>query len=366
MGQVLKREFALFYISAFSLRANSPFDAQRERPLIQCYPHFSEKNLLCNLQVPRRFLPETPRVALQSLGTWNLRYCALVYKLVMLYNSSMHSEMAAAIRAAAERAGKGGSLLITLDATRRIAAETGVLSLEVEKAALESGVVPIRYQRNIGTVGMEGQLKLLRSCVGVCGLGGLGGFIVESLVRIGVGHLVLVDGDVFEENNLNRQNFCFEADLGRPKTEVTAERAAAINSSLLIEAHHRFVGSDDIPEVFEQADLAVDALDTVSSRLALEEGCARLGIPMVHGAIAGDSGQVMTILPGDPGLGALYSSGDDRGVETLEGNPPTTPALVASLQAKEAVKIICGGELLRNGFLLVDTAANLYQFIPLK
>jgi molybdopterin/thiamine biosynthesis adenylyltransferase len=278
----------------------------------------------------------------------------------------MHDELAAAIRSASEPPGKGEYPLIALETIKRISTERGLASLEIEKAALESGIVPIRYQLNIGTVGMEGQLALLRSCVGICGLGGLGGYIVESLARYGIGHLILVDGDEFEENNLNRQVFCSEADLGRPKAEVAAERAAAVNSSLLIEGHHRFVGQDDIPEIFAHADLVVDALDNVSSRLVLEEGCARLSIPMIHGAIAGDSGQVMTIFPGDPGLKAIYSSGDDRGVETLEGNPPVTPAIVASLQAREVVKVICGGELLRNGFLLVDTAANLYQFIPLK
>ncbi len=278
----------------------------------------------------------------------------------------MHDELAAAIRLASEPPEKGAYPLVSLETIKRISEERGLATLEIEKAALEDGIVPIRYQRNIGTIGIEGQLALLRSCVGICGLGGLGGHIVESLARYGIGHLILVDGDVFEENNLNRQVFCSEADLGRPKAEVAAERAAAVNSSLLVEAYQRFVGLDDIPEVFAHADLVVDALDNVSSRLALEEGCVRLGIPLIHGAIAGDSGQVMTIFPGDPGLKAIYSSGDDRGVEILEGNPPVTPALVASLQAIEAVKVICGGELLRYGFLLVDTAANLYQFIPLK
>jgi molybdopterin/thiamine biosynthesis adenylyltransferase len=278
----------------------------------------------------------------------------------------MHDGLDAEIKSASKPQGKGAYPLIALEDVKRISREKGLASLEIEKAALESGIVPIRYERNIGTIGMEGQLALLRSCVGVCGLGGLGGYIVEALARYGIGHLILVDGDVFEENNLNRQIFCSEGSLGRPKAEVAAERAAAINSSLLIEGHHRFVALDDIPEVFAHADLVVDALDNVSSRLALEEGCARLGIPLIHGAIAGDSGQVMTIFPGDPGLKAIYSSGDDRGVEILEGNPPVTPALVASLQAREAVKVICGGETLRNGFLLVDTAANLYQFIPLE
>jgi len=277
----------------------------------------------------------------------------------------MQERLADAIRKTA--AGRGGETpSIGLEPTRRLASDMGVTTLEVEVTALQCGVVPDRYDRNIGTIGVEGQLKLLRSCIGVCGLGGLGGLVVELLARFGVGRLILVDGDVFEENNLNRQILCSEADLGRPKAELAAERVAAVNSSLAVTVHHRFVGLNDIPEVFSGSDLVIDALDNVSSRLALEDGCARLGIPLVHGAIAGNSGQIMTIFPGDLGLKAFYTTGEERGVEILEGNPPTTPALVASLQVQEAVKVICGGELLRHGFLLVDTATNLYQFIPLR
>jgi len=284
----------------------------------------------------------------------------------MLYNFSMHESLSAAIGPEAKPAGDGGTPSIDFTATRRIASDMDVPPLQVEIAALENGIVPTRYVRNIGTIGVEGQLKLLHSCIGICGLGGLGGYIAVSLARFGVGRLILVDGDVFEEDNLNRQELCQETDLGRPKSEVAAERVAAINSALEVSTCQRFVGARDIPEVFSGADLVMDALDTVSSRLALEKGCAQLGIPMVHGAIAGDSGQVMTIFPGDPGLRTIYASGDDRGAETVVGNPPTTPALVASLQVNEAVKILCGGEPLRHGFLLVDTATNLYQFIPLK
>ena len=278
----------------------------------------------------------------------------------------MRRDLSAAIQEAAIRPGGDDLPKITLEATRRLAAKTGVSPLEVETAALECGVVPLRYGLNVGTIGVEGQLKLLRSCMGVCGLGGLGGHVAESLARFGVGRLVLVDGDAFEEQNLNRQVLCREEDLGRPKVARAAERVAAINSSLAVVTHQLFVGVEEVPRVFEGAALVIDALDTVSSRLALEEGCARLGIPLVHGAIAGNSGQVMTVFPGDPGLRALYAPAGDRGVETMEGNPPTTPALVAALQVQEAVKIVCGGEPLRNGFLLVDTAANLYQFIPLR
>lgn len=284
----------------------------------------------------------------------------------MLYNSFMRDDLATAIKAASTPAPAGEARLISLDAVRRLASERRLSPLEVERAALENGIVPARYRLNLGTIGMDGQLKLLHSTVGVCGLGGLGGCVVESLARFGVGHLILVDGDVFEESNLNRQLLCTEASPGLVKAEEAAARVAAVNSSIEVTPHHRFVGPADIVEVFQGADVVVDALDSVPSRLALEDGCAQLGIPLVHGAIAGNSGQVMTIFPGDPGLKAIYAGGGEHGVETLEGNPPTTPALVASLQAQEAVKVICGGEALRHGFLLLDTAANLYQFVPLR
>jgi molybdopterin/thiamine biosynthesis adenylyltransferase len=249
---------------------------------------------------------------------------------------------------------------------KEIAASSQTTQAEVEKLALRSGVIPSRYERNIGTLGRDGQLKLLDSCVGVCGLGGLGGYIAEMLARFGVGRLILVDGDVFSENNLNRQALATEADLGRPKVEVAAEKLASINSSVEVSVHHSFLRSGDATRVFSGADLVIDALDTVSCRLDLEEACRQLGIPLVHGAIAGNCGQVMTVFPGDPGLKCLYTEGGDKGVETSEGNPPTTPALVAALEVQEAIKVLCGGELLSRGFLLLDTSCNLYQFIPLQ
>lgn len=275
----------------------------------------------------------------------------------------MERELGEAISAAAVK--EGEYLVLPLQRTRELASRFRLSALQVEMSALDSGIVPARYQRNIGTLGKEGQLRLLRSCVGVCGLGGLGGCVTEFLARYGVGRLILADPDVFEENNLNRQVLCRECDIGRPKAQRAMERLAEINPDLDVVAHQVFVTAATFPDVFGETQVVVDALDTVSSRLALEEGCARLGIPLVHGAIAGSAGQVMTIYPGDPGLRSLYTPGEDRGVELVEGNPPTTPALVASLQAQEAVKVICGGDTIRNGFLFLDTSSNLFQFIPL-
>ncbi len=269
--------------------------------------------------------------------------------------------------AAKARRGEGMAYpLIDLQQVREIADITGLSPREVEEAALAAGIVPFRYQRNIGTIGLEGQLRLLRSRVGICGMGGLGGYVAEELARFGVGGLVLVDGDVFEESNLNRQLMCTEGDLGRPKAEAAAERVRAVNRATDLSVGGRLETLEDALALFAKTDVVVDALDNVTARRLLEEACGRLGIPFVHGAIAGNTGQVMTVYPGDPGLKALYTPGGDRGVEVMEGNPPTTPALVASLQAQEVVKVLCGGETIRHGFLLVDTAANLFQFIPLR
>jgi molybdopterin/thiamine biosynthesis adenylyltransferase len=261
---------------------------------------------------------------------------------------------------------EGGFRVVPHGAIREAARRAGLAPIEAEMACLEAGLVPARYQRNMGTLGMQGQLRLLRSCVGVCGLGGLGGYVAELLARYGVGRLILVDGDAFEENNLNRQLLCRESDLGRPKAERAGERVREVNSSLQVIALQLLVTTENVTEVFSGAEVVVDALDNVPSRLALEEGCARLGVPMVHGAIAGHAGQVMTVYPGDPGLRVLYGDAGERGVEVVEGNPPTTPALVATLQAQEVVKVICGGETIRHGFLFLDTSTNLFQFIPLK
>jgi molybdopterin/thiamine biosynthesis adenylyltransferase len=91
-------------------------------------------------------------------------------------------------------------------------------------------------------------------------------------------------------------------------------------------------------------DVAVDALDNISSRLLLNKTAQSLGIPMVHGAIAGFTGQVTTLLPGDHGLEKIYkiTAGSDKGIENMLGNPAATPALAAAIQAQEVIKLLTG------------------------
>lgn len=249
--------------------------------------------------------------------------------------------------------------LLTLSATSELAERFGVTRKEVEITALGQHVAPARYHRNLGTIGWEGQLALLHSAVGIAGLGGLGGYVLEGLARMGVGRIIAVDRDCFEDSNLNRQMLCTEDDLGLLKTVAAAKRVRRVNSQVEIITYAVTIGESDLASLFQGADVIVDALDTVPARLTLEDVARRLGAPLVHGAIAGFCAQVMTIFPGDPGLKMVFGGRGavERGAETVLGNPAATPMLCAALQIQEVVKVITGiGQPIRNRLLYFDSS----------
>jgi molybdopterin/thiamine biosynthesis adenylyltransferase len=251
----------------------------------------------------------------------------------------------------------GGVRVVTLTNVKRIEQEHGLARRETEAALLEMGLLPRRYLRNWGTLGLDGQCVLFHSCVAVIGLGGLGGCIVECLARLGIGRLVLVDGDVFADHNLNRQVLSHEGNLGRSKAVVAAERVREINPALDVVAYAEYATRETLPDMLTGADVVIDALDRLPARLVLQDAAALLGVPMVHGAIAGMMGQVMTILPGDDGLRRLYGDGElpEQGAEAQLGTPAPTPMLIAALQVQETVKLLTGqGELLRQRTMFVD------------
>ncbi len=227
---------------------------------------------------------------------------------------------------------------------------------EIEEAVLSRGLLPARYQRNRETVSLGQQMRLFRSRVAVVGAGGLGGYVIEELARLGVGCLVVVDPDVFEEHNLNRQLLSTPAALGRPKADVAAERILEINPAVAVVPLQRTFRCGDAGELVQGADAVVDGLDSVTSRLELARACRELRIPLVHGAIAGWYGQVATQLPGDDLT--PYISGaaaEARGIESGLGNPAFTPAVVASLQAAEVCKVLLSeGRCLSRRILFVN------------
>lgn len=238
----------------------------------------------------------------------------------------------------------------------RAAERFGLTLGRVEETALTHGLMPARYQRNRQTISVERQLHLFRSRAVIIGSGGLGGYLVEELARLGVGNLVVVDPDIFEEHNLNRQILSSPALLGRSKSAVAAERVAEINPAVTITPLQVAFSRENGREILARADVVLDGLDSITTRLELVDLCRELSIPLVHGAIGGWYGQIASQLPGDDISPSLFGSwSEPRGIETRLGNPSFTPAVVASLQVAEACKILLGeGESLRNRMIFVN------------
>jgi len=249
--------------------------------------------------------------------------------------------------------------VISLKTVASISRSKRIPAKEVEITALKQGIIPWRYLRNIGTISLDGQIKLLRSTVAVVGAGGLGGTIIELLARQGVGHLIITDNDCFTERDLNRQIMSRESNLGEYKVTVAAKRAGEINSATTVTTFRERLTGENAQNLLSGAQVVVDGLDNLPSRLAVEQACRQLAIPYVYASIAGFSGQLMTIFPEDVGLPSVYGSSNaipEQGIETKIGNPPATPAIIAALQVQEVVKIITGiGTPIRNQILLVDT-----------
>jgi len=223
------------------------------------------------------------------------------------------------------------------------AAERSGLSLAVvERRMLEAGLLPARYQRNRQMLAVEEQLRLSRSRVVVLGCGGLGGYILEELARLGVGHLVAVDPDVFEEHNCNRQLLAGPSQLGRSKVAAAAERIRQVNPAVVLTPVQEAFGRENGESLLVGAQAAVDGLDCNGARLELAECCAALAVPLVHGAIAGWYGQVATQLPGERTLQRLFAEKGAKGIEKEMGNPSFTPALLASLEVAEVCKVLLG------------------------
>lgn len=255
----------------------------------------------------------------------------------------------------------GDLRVISREALHTIAREAGAGIKQIELAALRAQILPNRYHRSLGTVGWEGQIRLLESTVAIIGAGGLGGWIIEGLARMGVGHLIIIDGDIFEENNLNRQALCWEESMGRPKVEAAQERVTHLNAAVDVTALQTWATAENLPELLRDVDVVVDALDKLPIRLTLQSVCNDLGIPMVHGAIGGYIGQVTTIFPGDAGLKSLYGEGPlpERGVEVEWGNPAATPMMVSAWEIQEVVKLLTNkGEPLRGRLLFMDAESG--------
>jgi molybdopterin-synthase adenylyltransferase len=228
--------------------------------------------------------------------------------------------------------------------------------------ALEMKILPYRYIRNLDSITIEDQFTLARSRVCIIGAGGLGGQIILLLARLGVGNLIIVDCDLFDETNLNRQALSSMDALGRPKAQVAKEEVAKINPAIYVTAYNKRLDKNNAEEIFTDSQVIVDALDNIPDRFILETTAKKMGIPLVHGAVAGFIGQIMTVFPDDAGMENIYDK--NRGPIPPEKNPAlklgvpaVTPAIIASFQVMETIKILLDRkEQLRKTLLYLDAA----------
>jgi molybdopterin/thiamine biosynthesis adenylyltransferase len=186
------------------------------------------------------------------------------------------------------------------------------------------------------------------------------------LGRIGVGSIDVLDGDVFDETNLNRQLLSSHMNLGKSKVVAAYHRMLAVNPLVNLQSHQLFLTAENAKSFVQKCDVVVDCLDSVSSRLLLQQACKDAGIPMVHAALAGWRGRVCIIQPGDDTLNILYENlKQDKGEELEMGCLSFTTALVAAMQASETVKLLLGRVTSTREIIEIDLLTNTFDRIKL-
>ncbi len=228
-----------------------------------------------------------------------------------------------------------------------------------------------RFERNIPTLSEDEQKALQASRIAIIGLGGLGGYLCEMVARLGVGFVVVCDGDVFDETNLNRQLLSSEGNVGMLKAESAKGWIESINPSAKVDMYCQNFTANNALEILDGCDLVLDGLDNAESRLILEDTCAKLNIPIIHGAIQGLTAQVGVALPGHNMLHKLFaretSSETSNKTDSQKSTLVCTPAFCASLQIAQAVTYLCKGEAPLANKLLIASLDNVdFTTVPLS
>ncbi|MEM2943861.1 MAG: ThiF family adenylyltransferase [Methanomassiliicoccales archaeon] len=220
-----------------------------------------------------------------------------------------------------------------------------------------------RYSRQIMIEGFgeDGQRKLAEATIGIMGQGGLGSPVSTYLAAAGVGRLILVDYQIPDISNLNRQVLHWEEDVEKrtPKVQSAAWKLTRLNSSIEVIPKMVKVTDENIDSVFEGADLIIDCLDDFTPRYMLNDYCIRKKMPLIHGAVEGFHGQITTIIPGEtPCLRCLFPKPPPKkGIFPIIG---VTAGIFGILEAAEAIKLITHlGEPLKSKLLIGDL---LYQY----
>ena len=197
----------------------------------------------------------------------------------------------------------------------------------------------------------------------VIGCGGLGGYVIESFVRLGFMNITAVDGDSFDKSNLNRQLYATSNTIGLNKAIVAKDRAQTINRNINFIAVSQHLNSINAEELISTCSIIIDALDNSETRLLLEDLAAKYNKPIIHGAINSYLGEIAIAMPNDNLLHSLYKRNNDK---TLDNNV-TSCSIVANLEVNEACKLLENKpHLNRNELLLIDLETLEFNKIIIK
>lgn len=230
-----------------------------------------------------------------------------------------------------------------------------------------------RYSRHLllPEIGVKGQKRLKESRVLIVGTGGLGAPLALYLAAAGIGKLGLIDFDVVEESNLQRQVIHSTAGIGQPKVESARERVLGINPRLDVQIYDDKLSSENAMDIIKNYDVVADGTDNYATRYLVNDACVFLGIPNVYGSIFQFEGQVSVFYakhgpcyrclypaPPPPGLVPSCAEGGVLGV---------LPGIVGTLQASEVIKLIIGGEgALAGRLLLIDAWRMKFRELKLQ
>jgi sulfur-carrier protein adenylyltransferase/sulfurtransferase len=231
----------------------------------------------------------------------------------------------------------------------------------------------LRYSRHLimPEVGMDGQLKLKGAKVLLIGTGGLGAPLGLYLTAAGVGKIGLVDFDVVDFTNLQRQVTFGTTDIGRKKTEAARDRLSNLNPDIEITTYETMLTSENALEIFRDYDVVVDGTDNFPTRYLVNDACILLGKPNVYGSIFRFEGQVTVFgMPGGPCYRCLYPEPPPPGLvpSCAEGGVlGVLPGIIGSLQAMETIKLLLGaGDSLAGRLLLFDALALKFRELKLR
>ena len=230
------------------------------------------------------------------------------------------------------------------DASARLSLFPPLSEESIIKGGLLTGIMarenPGRYSRQELVVGKEGQGRLQKARVAIIGLGALGSVAAELLARAGIGHLTLIDRDIVELSNLQRQLLYAEADIGKPKAEAAHSRLKAINGtvhygSLVADINHKNIG-----KILEDEGLVLDCTDNLYARFLINDWAKKRGRPWIYSAAIREQGSVMLLAPGMPCFRCTFR--EAQGLDTCDtaGISNAISTAIASLQVNEAIRYL--------------------------